>query len=92
MTKARGPQIVTVWISSNTAITTTPAGLGIACNPNILAVPELGIAPKSQTPCLSYKPNASIKALVNSGLVMRTTLASARERPMRLTLPYQPMR
>ena len=53
-------------------------------------------SPRSSSTCTggnaTYKPNASISALANSGGAMRMTLESVRAWPIRLTLPYQPMR
>ena len=66
----------------------TPKGSGNAGDPNNLAVPGLGTPPKSQPPCFLI---ASIKAFAKSDEAIRITLVSARERPMRLTLPYHPI-
>lgn len=76
----QGVQTVTVWISGNSAITTKwPCRAG-AWDPSEVAAPMF-----------SYNLKASIKAFAKSDEAIRITLVSARERPMRLTLPYHPI-
>lgn len=61
---------------------------------NDLAVPEAWNCSEVAVPMFYqyYRLNASNKAFAKSDEFIRITFVSASERPMRLTLPYQPVR